>query len=141
MSLWRFNSERDDVFFESSSHSSVLFAHDLFRKTEYPPRIKSEGRLFRIMLCTTMAQAESKKNARLPDATCGKICGAVMTSGSLSGSSSGHAAPSRCRRDHFRRTFVRFPLRIVGGLLPGLFHEAKQLAVHGVVAGGDIAFG
>jgi hypothetical protein len=28
----------------------------------------------------TMAQAESKKNARLPDATCGKICGAVMTS-------------------------------------------------------------
>jgi hypothetical protein len=28
-----------------------------------------------------MAQAESKKNARLPDETCGKICGAVMTSG------------------------------------------------------------
>jgi hypothetical protein len=27
-----------------------------------------------------MAQAESKKNARLPDETCGKICGAVMTS-------------------------------------------------------------
>jgi hypothetical protein len=29
----------------------------------------------------TMAQAESKKNARLPDEICGKVCGAVMTSG------------------------------------------------------------
>jgi hypothetical protein len=27
-----------------------------------------------------MAQAESKKNARLPEEACGKICGAVMTS-------------------------------------------------------------
>jgi hypothetical protein len=27
-----------------------------------------------------MTQAESKKNARLPDLACGEICGAVMTS-------------------------------------------------------------
>jgi hypothetical protein len=103
---------------------------------------KPEGMLFGIMLqrfdsYPTMAQAESKKNARLPDETCGKICGAVMTRGSLSGP----AAPGRRRRDHFGRTFVRITLRIVGGLLAGLFHEAKQLAVNGVVAGCDIAFG
>ena len=103
---------------------------------------KPEGMLFGIMLqrfdsYPTMAQAESKKNARLPDETCGKICGAVMTRGSLSGP----AALGRRRRDHFGRTFVRITLRIVGGLLAGLFHEAKQLAVNGVVAGCDIAFG
>jgi hypothetical protein len=28
----------------------------------------------------TMPQAESKKNARLPDKICGSVCGAVMTS-------------------------------------------------------------
>jgi hypothetical protein len=28
-----------------------------------------------------MAQAESKKNARLPDKACGKICGTGMISG------------------------------------------------------------
>jgi hypothetical protein len=39
------------------------------------------GRLFPDHARPTMAQAESKKNARLPDETCGKICGAVMTSG------------------------------------------------------------
>jgi hypothetical protein len=41
----------------------------------------AEGRIHRQATPTTMAQAESKKNARLPDKAWGKICGAVMTPG------------------------------------------------------------
>jgi hypothetical protein len=64
--------ERDD--FSSNRRPTLAFClRMIFSENWYP--------LFRIMLWPTMAQAESKKNARLPDETCGKICGAVMTSG------------------------------------------------------------
>ena len=127
--------ERDDV--SSNRHPILAFClRMIFPENRYPPRIKSGAGSFRIMLCPTMAQAESKKNARLPDEACGKICGTVMTSGKSSGS----AAPGG-RRCDLGRTFIRITLWVVGGLLCGLLHEAKKLAVHGFIAGGDIAFG
>jgi hypothetical protein len=70
-----------------------------------------------------MAQAESKKNARLPDKVCGKICGAVMTSGRRARSSTWTAAGSRSASDRglslfdLRRVLRanQFPPRIKSG--------------------------